>query len=156
MFANLTTVQAHIKSGKVRALAISTARRSLVVPELPGTVAEAGVPGYEANNWNGVVVPAGTPRVAIERLQREIKAIVTAPTCAQPNCSRPRSSRLLIRLSEFARYLASERTPSGRRSSRTPGSSPNDRAPASHSFAFAESDKIDCGQGWALLRGLYS
>ena len=108
MFANLTTVQAHIKSGKVRALAIGTARRSLVVPELP-TVAEAGVPGYEANNWNGVVVPAGTPRTAIERLQREIKAIVSASdmrdkllaAAFEPVADTP---------AEFARYLASERT----------------------------------------------
>ncbi|HEV2007149.1 MAG TPA: tripartite tricarboxylate transporter substrate binding protein [Burkholderiales bacterium] len=107
MFANLTTVQAHIKSGKVRALAIGTARRSLVVPELP-TVAEAGVPGYEANNWNGVVVPAGTPRTAIERLQREIKAIVSASdmrdkllaAAFEPVADTP---------VEFARYLASER-----------------------------------------------
>lgn len=107
MFANLTTVQAHIKTGKVRALAIGTAQRSLVVPELP-TVAEAGVPGYEANNWNGVVVPAGTPRGAIERLQREIKSIVDAPelhakllaAAFEPIADTP---------AEFARYLASER-----------------------------------------------
>jgi tripartite-type tricarboxylate transporter receptor subunit TctC len=78
MFANLTTVQQHVKSGKVRALAIGTAQRSLVLPELP-TVAEAGVPGYEANNWNGVVAPAATPRALIEQLQREIRAIVDAP-----------------------------------------------------------------------------
>ena len=105
MFANLTTVQAHIKSGKVRALAIGTAQRSLVVPELP-TVAEAGVPGYEANNWNGVVVPAGTPRTVVERLQREIKAIVSAPdmrdkllaAAFEPIADTP---------AEFARYLGS-------------------------------------------------
>ncbi len=108
MFANLTTVQAHIKSGRVRALAIGTAQRSLVVPELP-TVAESGVPGYEANNWNGVVVPAGTPRTAIERLQREIKAIV--------NVSDMRDKLLAAAFepvadtpAEFGRYLASERT----------------------------------------------
>jgi tripartite-type tricarboxylate transporter receptor subunit TctC len=108
MFANLTTVQAHIKSGKVRALAIGTARRSLVMPGLP-TVAEAGVPGYEANNWNGVVVPAGTPRTVIERLQREIKAIVGASdmrdkllaAAFEPVADTP---------AEFARYLASERS----------------------------------------------
>jgi tripartite-type tricarboxylate transporter receptor subunit TctC len=108
MFANLTTVQVHIKSGRVRALAIGTAQRSLVVPELP-TVAESGVPGYEANNWNGVVVPAGTPRTAIERLQREIKAIVDASdmrdkllaAAFEPVADTP---------AEFRRYLASERT----------------------------------------------
>ena len=112
MFANLTTVQAHIKTGKVRALAIGTAQRSLIMPDLP-TVAEAGVPGYEANNWNGVVVPAGTPRTTIERLQREIKAIVNAPdtrdkllaAAFEPIADTP---------AEFARYLASERIKWGR------------------------------------------
>ncbi len=112
MFANLTTVQQHIRSGKVRALAIGTAQRSLVVPDLP-TVAEAGVPGYEANNWNGVVVPAGTPRAVIARLQREIRAIVNAPdvrekllaTAFEPIADTP---------AEFARYLALERVKWGR------------------------------------------
>ncbi len=112
MFANLTTVQPHIKSGKLRALAIGTAQRSLVVPELP-TVAEAGVPGYEANNWNGVVAPAATPRAVIERLQREIRTIVEAPELR---------SRLLQSAFEpvadtpeaFRRYLESERLKWGR------------------------------------------
>ena len=78
MFANLTTVQSHVKSGKVRALAIGTAQRSQVAPELP-TVAEAGVAGYEANNWNGVVAPAATPRAVVELLQREIRRVVAVP-----------------------------------------------------------------------------
>ena len=112
MFANLTTVQPHIKSGKLRALAIGTAQRSLVVPELP-TVAEAGVPGYEANNWNGVVAPAATPRAVIERLQREIRAIVEAPelrsrllqSAFEPVADSPQA---------FRRYLESERLKWGR------------------------------------------
>ena len=112
MFANLTTVQLHIKSGKLRALAIGTAQRSLVVPELP-TVAEAGVPGYEANNWNGVVAPAATPRAVIERLQREIRAIVEAPelrsrllqSAFEPVADTPQA---------FRRYLESERLKWGR------------------------------------------
>ena len=107
MFANLTTVQQHIKTGKVRALAIGTAQRSLVLPELP-TVAEAGVPGYEANNWNGMVAPAGTPRAVIERLQREIKAIVNAPDMREKllqNAFEP----IADTPGEFARYLAAER-----------------------------------------------
>ena len=112
MFANLTTVQPHIKSGKLRALAIGTAQRSLVVPELP-TVAEAGVPGYEANNWNGVVVPGATPRAVIERLQREIRVIVEAPelrsrllqSAFEPVADTPQA---------FRRYLESERLKWGR------------------------------------------
>ena len=112
MFANLTTVQSHIKTGRLRALASGTAQRSLVVPDLP-TVAAAGVPGYEANNWNGMVAPAGTPRALIERLQREIKAIVEAPdmrekllqSAFEPIADTP---------AEFARYLAAERVKWGK------------------------------------------
>jgi len=108
MFANLTTIQSHLKAGKVRALAIGTAQRSLVVPELP-TVAEAGVPGYEANNWNGVVVPAGTPRAVVERLQREIKAIVNAPDM-RDKLLRAAFEPIADTPAEFGRYLAAERT----------------------------------------------
>ncbi len=113
MFANLTTVQSRTsRPARLRALAIGTAQRSLVVPELP-TVAAAGVPGYEANNWNGVVAPAGTPRSVIERLQREIKAAVDAPdlrdkllqSAFEPIADTP---------AEFARYLAAERTKWGK------------------------------------------
>ena len=112
MFANLTTVQGHIKTGRVRALAIGTAQRSLVVPDLP-TVAVAGVPGYEANNWNGVVAPAGTPRAVIERLRREIKAAVDAPEMRErllQNAFEP----IADTPAEFARYLATERVKWGK------------------------------------------
>jgi len=107
MFANLTTVQGHIKAGRVRALAIGTAQRSLVMPDLP-TVAAAGVPGYEANNWNGVVAPAGTPRTVVERLQRAIKLAVDAPDLREKllqNAFEP----IADTPGEFARYLAAER-----------------------------------------------
>ena len=107
MFANLTTVQQHIKSGKLRALAIGTAQRSLVVPELP-TVAEAGVPGYEANNWNGLVAPAGSPRAALERLQREISAIVAA-TDTRDKLLQNAFEPIADTPADFARYLAAER-----------------------------------------------
>ncbi len=107
MFANLTTVQGHIKTGRVRALAIGTAQRSLVVPDLP-TVAAAGVPGYEANNWNGIVAPAGIPRAVIERLEREIRTIVAAPDMHEKllqNAFEPIADTPV----EFGRYLAAER-----------------------------------------------
>ncbi|MDB5808215.1 MAG: putattive exported protein [Betaproteobacteria bacterium] len=112
MFANLTTVQGHIKAGRVRALAIGTAQRSLVVPELP-TVAASGLPGYEANNWNGLVAPAGTPRALVERLQREIKAIVDAPAMREAllkNAFEPVADAP----AEFARYLGAERVKWGK------------------------------------------
>jgi tripartite-type tricarboxylate transporter receptor subunit TctC len=69
---------AHIKAGKLRALAVSGATRSPQLPEVP-TLAEAGVPGYAANVWLGLMAPKGTPAAIIDRLQREIKAALAAP-----------------------------------------------------------------------------
>jgi tripartite-type tricarboxylate transporter receptor subunit TctC len=64
-----------IQSGKVRPLAIASTRRSPLMPELP-TAAEAGVPGYEVTSWHGFVVPAGTPRPIVDKLNRELNTIL--------------------------------------------------------------------------------
>jgi tripartite-type tricarboxylate transporter receptor subunit TctC len=64
----------HIRSGKLKALGTTGAKRSGVLPDVP-TVAEAGVPGYEATNWWGILVPAGTPQAIVERLHRELGAV---------------------------------------------------------------------------------
>lgn len=63
----------HIASGKVRALAVTTARRVPTLPEVP-TIAESGVPGYENATWSAIAAPAGTPRPVIDRLNREFAA----------------------------------------------------------------------------------
>ena len=78
IFATAASAVGHVKSGKIRALAVTTAKRSQLVPELP-TVAEAGLPGFEANNWYGVVVPAKTPRPIVDRLNREFTAVLNMP-----------------------------------------------------------------------------
>jgi tripartite-type tricarboxylate transporter receptor subunit TctC len=70
IFASAPTAGPQVKAGKVRALAVTTARRSLVLPELP-TIAESGLPGYETDNWYGIVVPARTPRPIVDRLNKE-------------------------------------------------------------------------------------
>jgi tripartite-type tricarboxylate transporter receptor subunit TctC len=77
-FATALSVQGHIKSGKLRALAVTTAKRSVSFPELP-TVAEAGVPGFDAITWHGVVVPARTAPPVIARLNREFNKLLQAP-----------------------------------------------------------------------------
>ena len=82
MMANLTTSQPHIRAGRLRGLGIGTKSRSPLFPEMP-TIAESGVPGYEANNWNGVVAPSGTPRAVVERLHREITAVLKEPVIAE-------------------------------------------------------------------------
>jgi len=64
-----------IQSGKVKPLAIADARRSALMPELP-TVSEAGVPGYEVSSWHGFVVPAGTPRPVVDKLNAQLEAIL--------------------------------------------------------------------------------
>jgi tripartite-type tricarboxylate transporter receptor subunit TctC len=71
LFSSLVQTTPHIKSGKLRALAVGGTERSPVLPDLP-TVAEAGVPGYASENWWGIVAPAGTPAPIIERLYQAL------------------------------------------------------------------------------------
>ena len=70
MFDNIPSALPHIKSGKLRALATSGARRDATLPDLP-TIAEAGVAGYESGVWFGLLVPAGTPREIVAKLNAE-------------------------------------------------------------------------------------
>ena len=67
----------HIQSGKFRVLGTGGSKRSTILPNVP-TIAEAGVPGYEATNWWGILAPAGTPQVVIDRLSKELSVILTS------------------------------------------------------------------------------
>jgi len=78
LFENLISVGAHIKSGKMRAIAVGASKRSSAMPQLP-TVAEAGVPGYDMVLWFGVLAPAGTPANAVNAIHREIVNTVKMP-----------------------------------------------------------------------------
>ena len=78
VFATPLESTPHIKTGRIRALAVTTRQRSRAMPELP-TVAEAGVPGFEVSGWYGVLAPAATPREIVTRLSREIMRIVLLP-----------------------------------------------------------------------------
>src|SRR5205085_12280508 len=71
MFDNIFTTLPLARSGKFRALAVSTAQRSAIAPEIP-TVAESGVPGYDANAWFGLFAPAATPKDIVARLNAEV------------------------------------------------------------------------------------
>lgn len=77
LYPSITSALPHVKTGRVRALAITSARRSPLVPDLP-TVAEAGVPGYEMVIWNGMLAPAHTPKSIIKRLNAELRAMAQA------------------------------------------------------------------------------
>ena len=73
MFATSASVIPYMKAGRLRALAVTTAQRSPSVPELP-TIAEAGLPGFEATTWHGIVVPAATSRAVIEKINADVNA----------------------------------------------------------------------------------
>ena len=78
MFSSLVQTTPHIKTGKLRALAVGSKQRSKVLPDVP-TVAEAGMPSYEAVNWWGIVAPAGTPQQIIEKLHAALTAAQDSP-----------------------------------------------------------------------------
>jgi tripartite-type tricarboxylate transporter receptor subunit TctC len=78
MFESLNSIAPHARSNTVRALAVSGARRSPGFPDLP-TVEEAGVPGYEAGTWSGVIAPAGVPRPIVEKLNAAINRAIRSP-----------------------------------------------------------------------------
>jgi tripartite-type tricarboxylate transporter receptor subunit TctC len=75
---NLPPAMGHIKSGRVRALAVTTAQRSPLVPDVP-TIAESGLPGFETVAWFGIFAPAGTPRDIVVRIRDEVAKIVQQP-----------------------------------------------------------------------------
>ena len=75
MFESLNSIAPHARSGKVRALAVSGARRSPGFPDLP-TIAEAGVPGYEAGTWTGIIAPAGLPRPIVDKLNAAVNEAI--------------------------------------------------------------------------------
>ena len=77
-FATISTALPHIRAGKLRAIAVTTRKRTTAAPEYP-TIAEAGLPGYEHASWVGMLAPAGTPPAIISRLNTEIARIVHLP-----------------------------------------------------------------------------
>ena len=78
IFATTITALPHVRSGKLRVLGVGGRERSPALPDVP-TIAEAGVPGYEAANWIGIVAPAGTPAAIVAKLHKEISAAVDSP-----------------------------------------------------------------------------
>jgi tripartite-type tricarboxylate transporter receptor subunit TctC len=78
MFGNMASAMPHVRAGKLRALAVTSARRTAAAPELP-TIAETGLPGYEATSWFALFAPARTPAAVIEKLNREVNALLALP-----------------------------------------------------------------------------
>jgi tripartite-type tricarboxylate transporter receptor subunit TctC len=78
IFATTASAIPHLKSGRIKGIAVTTAKRSGLLPDLP-TISEAGLAGFDANNWYGLVVPAKTPREIIDRLNAEVTKILAMP-----------------------------------------------------------------------------
>ena len=78
IFATILPVTPHVRSGRLRALGVSSEKRSSILPDLP-TIAEAGVPGYHTISWTGMFVPAGVPDAIIKKLNADAVKIIHQP-----------------------------------------------------------------------------
>jgi tripartite-type tricarboxylate transporter receptor subunit TctC len=103
MFDAISTIVAHTKSGKLKALATTGKSRSAVTPEVP-TASEAGVPGYEATIWLGLMAPAGTPRPVLDKLNAEVNKVVNAPEVKE-NWGKQGAVPLGMSPDEFGKFL---------------------------------------------------
>jgi len=103
MFDAIPTMSEHIRSGKVKALATTGAARSTVLPDVP-TMAEAGVPGYEATIWLGLMAPRGTPAAVVARLNAEV-AKITSNADVRRAWSQQGTTAMTMGVDEFTRYL---------------------------------------------------
>jgi tripartite-type tricarboxylate transporter receptor subunit TctC len=106
MFDAVTTMSEHVKARQVRALATSGKIRSTVLPDVP-TLSEAGVPGYEATIWLGVVAPKGTPPAVVNRLNAEITRIVTRPEVKREWAAQG-AVGMTMAPDEFGKYIADD------------------------------------------------
>jgi len=82
MMESLNSITPHARAGRVQALGVSGAKRSPALPEVP-TIAEAGVPGYEATTWNGLVAPVGVPKAIVAKLNAELNRALASATLRQ-------------------------------------------------------------------------
>ncbi len=106
IFGSLVQTLAQIRAGKLKALGVGGPKRSPTLPEVP-TISEAGVPGYEAINWWGIVAPAGTPRAIVARLHREITMIQQSPDM-QKRFEAEAVEAVQMDSAEFGRYIEAE------------------------------------------------
>ena len=106
MFDAVPTMTEHIRAGKVKALGTTGAARSGVMPDVP-TIAEAGVPGYEATIWLGIMAPKGTPAAVVNRLNAEIAKIVAKPD-VRDEWAKQGAVAMTMTPDEFGRYVADD------------------------------------------------
>ncbi len=107
MYDQVSTSHPHVKAGKLKALAVTSSTRSNLFPELP-TVDEAGVKGYEAITYNGLLAPAGTPREVLARLQGEVAKVVAVPAMRSSFLERGVELTASASPDEFTAYVRSQ------------------------------------------------
>jgi tripartite-type tricarboxylate transporter receptor subunit TctC len=105
-FSNMFTTMPHWKAGRLKLIATAGVKRMEAMPELP-TIAESGVPGFEALTWYGFMAPAKTPRAVVDKLQKEIAAIVNTPDVHQTFVSQG-NEPLANSPDEFAKVMKSD------------------------------------------------
>jgi tripartite-type tricarboxylate transporter receptor subunit TctC len=103
MFDAITTMAPNVRAGQVRALGTSGLKRSTVLPDVP-TIAEAGVPGYEATIWIGIMAPKGTPQTIVDQLNAEITTVVSRPD-VKKMWAEQGAQPMVMTPGEFDRYL---------------------------------------------------
>jgi tripartite-type tricarboxylate transporter receptor subunit TctC len=106
VFSSLVQTTPHIRTGKLKALGTGGSKRSPVLPDVP-TIAEAGVPTYEAVNWWGIVAPAGTPQPIVDKLHKELSAVLSSPE-AQKQFENEGASVVQMSSAEFGAFMARE------------------------------------------------
>ncbi|HEX9434197.1 MAG TPA: tripartite tricarboxylate transporter substrate binding protein [Burkholderiales bacterium] len=108
MFDAISTIVSHVRAGKLKGLATTGKLRSAVTPEIP-TAAEAGVPGYEATIWLGLMAPAGTPRPILERLSAEVNKVLNAPDVKE-NWGKQGAVPMAMAPDEFGKFVREDVT----------------------------------------------
>ncbi len=103
---SILSVLPHLKSGKLRGIAVTTARRSSALPELPA-IAESGLPGFEAANWYGILTTARTPRAIVDKLNRELVRIVASPDVGEKFSAQGADPETLSP-ADFERFIKAE------------------------------------------------
>jgi tripartite-type tricarboxylate transporter receptor subunit TctC len=106
MLDAITTMAPNVKAGQVRALGTSGTKRSDLTPDVP-TIAEAGVPGYEATIWLGLMAPAGTPKEIVEKLNTEINKVIARPDVKQA-WAQQGAVPMVMTPAEFDKYLRAD------------------------------------------------
>jgi tripartite-type tricarboxylate transporter receptor subunit TctC len=106
MFSSLVQTTPHIKSGKLRPLGIGGLKRSPVLPDVP-TIAEAGVPTYEAVNWWGIIAPAGTPPAIVAKVHEALTKVQNSPA-TQEQFAKEGASVVQMSSADFGKFMQTE------------------------------------------------